>query len=85
VPRLETVAAFIKPLNATMKGRTTMPKDLEFVLEEIQKHGVVIWPLVADIFDSFRLAMQHEGIDDETAQRIITTVSDYASNHYGDN
>ncbi|KZM71087.1 hypothetical protein [Nocardia terpenica] len=61
-----------------------MNQDVLDVLERSRVHGVVIWPLVADIIDSFRLAMATEQVDAATIDTVVKTVADYATNNYDD-
>lgn len=45
----------------------------------------ILWEILADVQDSYALAMEtDERVDDATAHEITLTVTDYLVNHYGD-
>ncbi|SIH22645.1 Uncharacterised protein [Mycobacteroides abscessus subsp. abscessus] len=45
----------------------------------------LVFELVDDIRDSYRLALRHEHIKPDVIGEVEATVTDYISNHYGDN
>ena len=44
----------------------------------------ILWNIIADIQDSYTLAMQGAGIAPEVMQEVTETVTDYLANHYGE-
>ena len=46
--------------------------------------GELLGAILADVQDSYRLAMQDAGVHPATAHVVDTTVTDYIVNHYGD-
>lgn len=51
--------------------------------EDIDMRGV-LHAIVADIQDSYTKAMKAHGATDVTAKAVTNTVTDYITNHYGD-
>ena len=45
----------------------------------------ILWEILADVQDSYRLAMENvPQIDGDTIEEVAGTVTDYLVNHYGD-
>lgn len=44
----------------------------------------LLWEIIDDVRDSYRLAMHNAGVNTATASVVTTTVSDYLANHYSD-
>lgn len=44
----------------------------------------ILWEVIDDIRQSYRLAMEAEDVDEGTVDAVQDTVLDYAVNHYGD-
>ena len=42
------------------------------------------WELIADVQESYRMAMRVEGVSKAQIASIDATVEDYLTNHYGD-
>ncbi|WP_040829062.1 hypothetical protein [Nocardia jiangxiensis] len=61
-----------------------MNSDLRNILLSAHEQGLDIWPIINDVTDSFRLAMRNAGVDSEVIKSVMTTVTDYTANHYGD-
>lgn len=52
-------------------------------LADHDMHGL-LWEILADVTDSYNLAMHQAGIASDVVESVTTTVMDYLANHYGD-
>jgi hypothetical protein len=81
------------PTDETREYDYSDPTDPDVLMEQFHKGARgeadidmkdVLWGILADVQSSYRLALEQVGMNDINIESVEKTVTDYLTNHYGD-